>query len=251
MQWKHQSIFIVSSIILILTACSPAQKTVPAPDPGTEVTAGTVPIQQEEPTHGPTETSTPEPTPTLQVIYQDDFSDPSSGWERYQEMDGYLDYYEGGYRMMVEETDMVFWVVSPGKFQSIRIDVDIEPLDELDTKRMGVLCSYNTEDFSFYGFLFDNNGRSAVLHYMQGEMEILGEEDFIEQDSLKRNARQYHLTAECSDETLRMYVDNQLLHYVKSVSLTEGEIGLLAGTVEEPGVDLLFKSLEVSALESE
>ncbi|MEJ2305846.1 MAG: hypothetical protein P8Y14_30355, partial [Anaerolineales bacterium] len=40
-----------------------------------------------------------------EVLFQDDFSDPASGWERVSEgSEGVLDYEEGAYRILVNES---------------------------------------------------------------------------------------------------------------------------------------------------
>jgi hypothetical protein len=45
----------------------------------------------------PSPTQNPKPTSTLslEVLYQDDFSNPASGWESYRSTDGMLDYDDG------------------------------------------------------------------------------------------------------------------------------------------------------------
>jgi hypothetical protein len=54
-----------------------------------------------------------------------------------------------------------------------------------------------------------------------------------------------HLRADCIGETLSLYVNGVLLKSVRDPDYTTGDVGLLAGTFEEPGTEVYFDSFTV------
>ena len=49
-----------------------------------------------------------------------------------------------------------------------------------------------------------------------------------------------HLRADCIGNTLTFYVNGFPISQVNDATLTSGEVGLLAGTFDEGGVDIIF-----------
>jgi hypothetical protein len=84
--------------VTIACTCTSSPEPTAAPQPvATSALAPTSP-----PTEPSTDVPTIEPTATEEpavILYEDDFSDPGSGWEHYREFDGILDYEDGGYRI--------------------------------------------------------------------------------------------------------------------------------------------------------
>ena len=71
------------------------------------------------------------------VLFQDDFSDPSSGWDRVDASEGVTDYASGGYRIFVDQTQHDYWG-NPGlSFADIRVEVDAAKVAGPDDKEGG------------------------------------------------------------------------------------------------------------------
>jgi len=54
-----------------------------------------------------------------------------------------------------------------------------------------------------------------------------------------------HLRADCMGNTLTFYVNGFQLAQVQDSTLASGDIGLLAGTFAQPGVDVVFDNFVV------
>ena len=84
------------------------------------------------------------------LIFQDGFSDTSSGWDRVRTDDGITDYEEDRYRIVINSSNADYWS-NPGlHFTDVRIDVDAGKNAGPDDNDFGVFCRYqDTENFYF------------------------------------------------------------------------------------------------------
>ena len=85
--------------------------------------------------------------PSGSVLFQDDFSQPITGWDRLLVTEGVMDYDSGGYRILVNSLQTNFWSTPRLNFTDVRIEVDTGKLAGPDENRIGVLCRYTEEDY--------------------------------------------------------------------------------------------------------
>src|SRR5690606_9333068 len=62
--------------------------------------------------------------PSGTVLFQDDFSSSTTGWDRMLVDEGVMDYDGGGYRIMVNALQTNFWSTPSKNFSDVRIEVD-------------------------------------------------------------------------------------------------------------------------------
>src|SRR5512140_621827 len=74
------------------------------------------------------------------VLFKDDFSSPTSGWDHTQYEQGVSDYYGGAYRILVNALDLNIWSVPHRSYVDVRIEVDAGKLNGPDENRLGVIC---------------------------------------------------------------------------------------------------------------
>lgn len=199
--------------------------------------------------------STPSSDDSKKILYQDDFSDDSTGWTQLTDADGITDYYDGGYRIRVdtigsEGNGMDVWARPGQNFEGdIRIEVDATRIDGPDSNDMGVLCRYTKDDdgnFSFYYFLITSDGYVGIAKMNKSESEMISGEDMTESDAIKKNDTN-HIRADCVGKTLTLYVNGKKVASATDADFTSGDIGLIAGTFEETGVDIKFDNFVVTA----
>ena len=99
----------------------------------------------------PTHTPQPEPTPLAEpgaVLFEDDFSDVGSGWDRVHDADGGTDYFHGAYRISADKPSVDYWA-NPGRvLQDVRVSVSAFKAAGPDDNDFGVICRYrDTENF--------------------------------------------------------------------------------------------------------
>ena len=234
------------------TPASPPTATQPAPATEAPTEAPTT-----VPTAPAVDTPTPEPSPTLApepteappqvILFQDDFGDPDSGWEHYRQVDGVLDYEEGGYRMWADTPSQLFWVNAGLEAADVRIDVDATRREGPAVDRFGVLCRLEFTNWSYYAFLITSDGRYGVGKVAANQLQLIGMDDLASSGAINQGLATNHLRADCVGDTLTLTVNGEMLVQVQDDSLASGDVGLLAGTFDEAGADILFDNLVVYA----
>ena len=196
-----------------------------------------------------TATTTPTFTPTAKpvvVLYQDDFSDPDSGWEHYREADGILDYEDGGYRMLIQNPSNLFWVQQGSDWQDVSVEVDATKVGGPDANRFGLMCRLSNTTYEYYGFLISSDGSYGIGRIVRGQVELIGSDAWQHSEAIEQGQATNRIRVTSVGNTLTLYVNGQQLLQVQDDTLASGDIGLVAGTVGEPGTDILFNNFSVT-----
>ena len=234
--------------LLIFHLCS-ACAVSPTPTPTQAQLAQTatprhLPTAVEVPTLTPTKTASPEVRPG--ILYQDDFSNPDSGWQRYRESDGVMDYENGGYRIFVNVDLDTFRVNAGLDFDDVQIEVDATKLDGPDVIAFGVMCRFDAETGDHYFFAISGDGSYSIAKVIGGSREFLAAADSVHNPvGINLGAARNHIRADCVGTTLRLHVNERLLFEVEDMDLEAGDVGLIVGTLGDPGADILFDDLLV------
>lgn len=176
------------------------------------------------------------------VLYQDDFSNPGSGWERMSDANGIMDYDNGVYRILVKGLNANLFA-TPGQIRAdTRIEVDVVKIGGPDTNRGGIICRMSTVQgvTRFYFFVITNNGYYGVGRAEGNQGILLGQTAMAQSSAIKTGLNINHLRADCTGSMLSFYVNGFLVAQVTDTTLTTGEVGVIAGTFEEPNVDMIF-----------
>jgi hypothetical protein len=171
------------------------------------------------------------------VIYQEEFEDNTSGWDRLSNETGIMDYDGGGYRMLIQKPDFNLWSTPEKNFGDVRIEADVFRLSGPGENRTGLVCRYQNGDYYF--FLISNDGYYAVGKFIGGQTLLLGQTAMQPSEFIKKEAVN-HLRADCVGDTLTFYINFNQVASVKDTDFANGDVGLLAGAFSEPGVDVLF-----------
>lgn len=176
------------------------------------------------------------------VLYSDDFSDNTSGWDRVLNDGGIMDYDSGGYRILVRGAKMNFWSTPPGNFGDVRIEADVTRLNGPLENRAGLICRY--QNGNYYFFVISSDGYYAIGKFTSGQAILIGQEMMVASDVIHSDGVN-HLRADCIGETLTFYVNEMQVASTQDTDLASGGVGVLAGSFEEPGVDVLFQNFVV------
>ena len=171
------------------------------------------------------------------VLYQEEFDDNTSGWDRIANDSGIMDYDGGGYRFLIQQAGYNLWSTPERNFGDVRVEADVFRLDGPDENRTGLMCRYQNGDYYF--FIISNDGFYAVGKYIGGQTLLLGQtemqfSEFVEQQAVN------HLRADCIGNTLTFYINYNQVASVQDSDFPNGDVGMLAGAFSEPGVDVLF-----------
>lgn len=177
------------------------------------------------------------------ILFQDDFSSRASGWDHTKYAEGVMDYDAGGYRMMVNALQANFWATPQKDFSDVRIEVDAGKLAGPDENRIGLICRFNDE--SYYFFVVSSDGYYGLGIFAKSQATLLGQTEMQYTDKVKTGAAVNHLRADCNGDKLTFYVNGFQLAEVRDSSLTHGDVGLLTGTFDQPGVDIIYDNFVV------
>jgi hypothetical protein len=177
------------------------------------------------------------------VLYQEEFEDNASGWDRISNENGIMDYDGGGYRMLIHKPDTSMWSTPEKNFGDVRVEADVLRLSGPQENRSGLICRY--QDGNFYFFLISNDGYYAIGKFSAGQAVLLGQEEMQTSDYIQKEAAN-HLRADCVGNTLTFYINNNQVASVQDSTFANGDVGLLAGAFSQPGVDVLFDHFTVT-----
>lgn len=189
------------------------------------------------------------PTPRADgLILQDDFSDPQSGWDRHAASDLTTDYVDGQYQVAVAAADTEAWGLAGLDLNDMQIEVAAAraagPLDNA----YGVLCRFTRAGSlnNFYFFQISSDGYYAVGKVIKDAVTYLNPAGGFEPlAALQPDPAPNTLTATCRGDQLTFAVNGQAVGVFTDRDLTHGDIGLLAGTYTEGGVQILFDNVSV------
>lgn len=178
------------------------------------------------------------------VLFKDDFSDPSSGWDQVDSSDGMTDYENGYYRILVNSEDTDVWA-NPGlHFTNVVVEVDATKAGGSDDNDFGVICRYQDVN-NFYFFIISSDGYYGVGKIVDGEQSIIGTDQLYPDDSIRQGNTTNHLKADCVGSHLVLHVNGTKITDVEDDTFSDGDVGLLAGTFSEPGTDIHFDNFVV------
>lgn len=184
--------------------------------------------------------STPAPSGT--ILFQDTFATNVSGWDRLANDGGIMDYDSGGFRILIRQPNMNYWSTPQKNFGDVRMEVDVTKLNGPDENRAGLMCRYQNGDYYF--FIVSNDGYYGIGKFIGGQTLLLGQtvmqpSEFIQKDAVN------HVRADCVGNTLTLYVNFNQVASAQDSDFVTGDVGVLAGSFTQPGVDVLFQNFMV------
>ena len=176
------------------------------------------------------------------VLFQDDFSNPISGWKHFSAPGGMMDYDSGVYRFIVLDAPYHYWSTPGRKFTDTRVEVDVAKLEGPESNRAGIICRLqNIEGYPhFYFFVISSDGYYAIGRTDNMANVLLGQDQLMYSAYINTGLALNHLRADCAANMLSFYVNGFLISQVTDSALANGEVGLVAGTFEQGGVDIIF-----------
>lgn len=178
------------------------------------------------------------------VLYQDDFSDPNSGWDRSNGADGVADYADGSYRIAVLETNYDIWATAGQTLSDVRIEVDTSKAGGPDDNDFGAICRL-TGSQDFYAFLISSDGYYGIFKSNSEGFAAITGEGMLSSSAIHQGEATNRIRADCVGDTLTLFANGTQLQQVTDSELISGDVGLIAGTFSEPGTEMLFDNFIV------
>ena len=176
------------------------------------------------------------------ILYQEQFENNTTGWARFSNDNGIMDYDGGGYRILVKQPKLNIWSTSEKEFGDVRVEADMIKLDGPDENRMGLICRYRGGDYYF--FIISNDGYYVIGKFIGGLTLLLGQNEMQASDAIQKGTMN-HLRADCIGNTLTFYINFTQVASATDSDFPRGDAGVVAGSFAEPGVDVLFDNFVV------
>jgi hypothetical protein len=178
------------------------------------------------------------------VLFSDDFSRPDSGWETWSQDGSSVSYQDGELRFFVNTTQFSYWSRPGKRFDDALIQVDAVRRGGPEDNDMGIICRYKNED-NYYAFLISSDGYGGIVKVKDGTYYLLTGEALSYYEAIKTGSEINAITAGCVGSKLTLTVNGTLITTADDNDLVSGEVGLIAGTYDLPGVDIAFDNFEV------
>jgi hypothetical protein len=178
------------------------------------------------------------------TLFEDNFSNLTSGWERIQDSDGSTDYADGKYKIVVNTSDTDVWA-NPGKnYDNVVVQVTAAKVSGTDDNDYGVICRYLNAD-NFYFFVISSDGYYGIGKVKDGSHLLVNREEMHPSEAIRNGDGTNLIQAVCDGSTLSLYVNNQLLDTQTDEEFKTGDVGLIAGTFGVAGVEVAFDDFRV------
>ncbi len=178
------------------------------------------------------------------LLFQDDFSTTSSGWQVSRDQAGLVEYYGGGIRIFVGQPGAARLTVPRLNFTDVRAEVDTLMLGGAEDNNFGLICRYQ-DAANFYFFEISSDGYYTVGKYKSGAMSLIGMSQMQSHNAINQGVAINHLRADCSGANLVFYVNDKKVSGVEDHDLKSGDVGLIAGALKTAGTDILFDNFTV------
>ena len=177
-------------------------------------------------------------------LFLDDFSDASGNWPQISDPNGSLGIANGAYHIQVLSAHFEVLATPGHAFRDVQVEADATRLAGPVQNLFGLVCrSSNPENFYF--FAISSDGYYALGKIKNGKASMLGQEMMVSNTAITQGDGPNHLRFDCIGGTLTGYVNGQVIASSNDNDFSSGEVGLVAGALDTPGVDVAFDNFAV------
>lgn len=179
----------------------------------------------------------------LASLLFEDFGDPASGWAVEADDTGEWGYRDGAFFIRVSASDWMKWDTAGYNFHDFTLAVDAQQTAGPTDNEYGVLFRYVDGD-NFYSFDVNGEGSFSLFKKENGEWTTMV--DWRESVYINPIGEFNHLKVTCQGDQITLYANDHELISVTDDSFAQGDVGLFAGTFDEPEVEAIFDNLLVT-----
>ena len=175
------------------------------------------------------------------VLFSDDFSVSGRGWETWEDSEGsWVGHQSGGLRFVIGQPHYDYWSRLPESYSDVFMEVNALKIGGPDDNSFGLLCRAQ-EDESYYAFLITSDGYYGILKvYNGGYMFLSDPAGLVYSESIHRGQASNQIGVYCAGDHLLLIVNGEALAQATDSDLVSGQVGLIAGSSDAAGVDILF-----------
>lgn len=180
------------------------------------------------------------PSPGNPIQFFDDFTNPDPSWFLQDDEISTTQFANGGLRLLLNEPDYLTFTSVDVFAEDIIIEVEAKKIGGPEENSFGVVCRQQGE--TYYYFEITSDGYYKIASFVGDEYhEIV---PWTETNAIHPGNRVNHIRAECVGSNLMLIVNGSTLTRVQDTAIQDGYVGLVVGTFETPGVDILFDNFQ-------
>ena len=184
-------------------------------------------------------------TDSRTYLLVDDFQRMTSAWDTLESTDGSaIGYYDGWLLFLINAPDKEYISTPKGIYSDIRLEAVAKKLSGSEDNYFGLVCRYQDEN-NYYAFLISSDGYFGVVKVLDGAYSLLNANMMQFSAAIYQGEEFNHLHAGCIGKDLIFYVNKQFLAAVQDDAFSSGEVGLFAGSGNEPNVAIGFDSFVI------
>jgi hypothetical protein len=153
-----------------------------------------------------------------------------------------MGYSNGGYLISVDLTFAPIWSIRNQDFDDISLEVDAARTAGPQDGYYGLVCRH-LDGENYYTLVVAENGFVGIGIVEDGEKLRFLQEGVAPDGVLKPEGTPNHLRADCIGDSLVLYANGVKVAEVTDATFDSGVSGLLAGTLKEAGLRVLFDNL--------
>lgn len=149
------------------------------------------------------------------------------------------------YQITVNKPQSNAWG-NPGSlsFTDVRVEVDATKNGGSDDNDFGLICRYQDTD-NFYFAVISSDGFYGIIKMSGGIYNLIGHETLDQSEEISLGGASNHIRFDCIGSTLTLFVNGTQIDQQVDTAYTAGNVGLIAGTYDETGTDILFDDFYV------
>jgi hypothetical protein len=183
------------------------------------------------------------------LLFEDDFSSPSTGWKRLSDENSDSNYANGEYSITLKKSNWQTWRVNTeaGRFADMTLDIDARLVSGLFQNGYGVLFRVQ-DDNNFYRFLISGQGEFRIDKRVDGNVHIL--QKYTRSPIINQGNLTNHLKIVCRSRKTDLECNGHPLYSFSDDSFSEGFIGVAVSTAltaMDPTTTVNFDNLKIYA----
>jgi hypothetical protein len=177
------------------------------------------------------------------ILFEDDFSKTNTGWDQETYADGLTDYADGAYKIGIYAESKFFWANPYKNYEDVIVEVEAQKVRGGDDMQYGVICRHQDVE-NWYTLAVTADGFAVIRkRFNGGDLDFIT--DWAEAPSILTGNNTNLLRAECVGDRLSLYVNGELVIETLDSDIAKGDVGLMAGTFEQPDAEILFDNFIV------
>lgn len=177
------------------------------------------------------------------LVYEDDFSNPASGFGQTSSKESEKYYRDGEFHIVVKTKQWWSWQhnTGAGLFRNFALEVDARKVSGPWYAAYGLIFGYRDDD-NFYYFEVADDGRYKIGKGQAGKWAML--HGWTRSGFINKDKETNRLKVVCLGSTIAVYVNGHFLTSVTDSTFADGYIGVIV-RAWEPDAHVAFDNLKV------